>query len=170
MSVWQHVNLSEQICPWDTLACCWDVKQASNHPSNQHTSVAEGRGWGVGGWRGGRRPPLHPETRGSPWHSLLASYVTISLFAVRVLRHNIAFRCSRLASQHRFSLLQSSVTTSLFDARILRHNIWVFFLVEFYVTTLVFAARVRRHRIARGSHQNHLSKDSLLFILFCYLV
>ena len=27
ISVWQHVNLSEQIRPWDTLACCWDVKQ-----------------------------------------------------------------------------------------------------------------------------------------------
>ena len=25
ISVWQHVKLSEQICPWDTLACCWDV-------------------------------------------------------------------------------------------------------------------------------------------------
>ena len=30
MSVWQHVKLSEQIRPWDTLACCWDVKQPSN--------------------------------------------------------------------------------------------------------------------------------------------
>ena len=26
-SVWQHVNLSEQIGRWDTLACCWNVKQ-----------------------------------------------------------------------------------------------------------------------------------------------
>ena len=30
ISVWQHVLLSEQIRPWDTLACCWDVKQATN--------------------------------------------------------------------------------------------------------------------------------------------
>ena len=29
-SVWQHAHLSEQIRPWDTLACCWDVKQATN--------------------------------------------------------------------------------------------------------------------------------------------
>ena len=29
-SVWQHVNLSKQISPWDTLARCWDVKQAIN--------------------------------------------------------------------------------------------------------------------------------------------
>ena len=29
-SVWQHVKLSEQIRPWDTLACCWDVKQPTN--------------------------------------------------------------------------------------------------------------------------------------------
>ena len=30
ISVWQHVKLSEQIRPWDTLACCWDVKQPTN--------------------------------------------------------------------------------------------------------------------------------------------
>ena len=28
--MWQHVKLSEQIRPRDTLACCWSVKQASN--------------------------------------------------------------------------------------------------------------------------------------------
>ena len=28
--MWQHVKLSEQIRPWDTLACCWDVKQPTN--------------------------------------------------------------------------------------------------------------------------------------------
>ena len=32
--MWQHVNLSEQIRPWDTLACCWDVKQATHKPTN----------------------------------------------------------------------------------------------------------------------------------------
>ena len=36
ISVWQHVKLSEQIRPWDTLACCWDVKQPTN---NQQTNV-----------------------------------------------------------------------------------------------------------------------------------
>ena len=30
ISMWQHVKLSEQIHPWDTLACCWDVKQPTN--------------------------------------------------------------------------------------------------------------------------------------------
>ena len=30
-SVWQHVKLSEQIRPWDTLTCCWDVKQPTNN-------------------------------------------------------------------------------------------------------------------------------------------
>ena len=30
VSVWQHVKLSEQIRPWDKLACCWDVKQQTN--------------------------------------------------------------------------------------------------------------------------------------------
>ena len=30
ISVWQHVNLSEQIRPRDALACCWDVKQPTN--------------------------------------------------------------------------------------------------------------------------------------------
>ena len=28
--MWQHVKLSEQIRPWGTLACCWDVKQPTN--------------------------------------------------------------------------------------------------------------------------------------------
>ena len=33
ISVWQHVKLSVQIRPWDTLACCWDVKQlTTNNP------------------------------------------------------------------------------------------------------------------------------------------
>ena len=27
--VWQHVQLSEHIRPWDTLGCGWDVKQAT---------------------------------------------------------------------------------------------------------------------------------------------
>ena len=34
ISVWQHVQLSEQISPWDTLACCWDVKQPTNNQTN----------------------------------------------------------------------------------------------------------------------------------------
>ena len=31
-SVWQHIKLSEQIRPWDTLrlACCWNIKQSTN--------------------------------------------------------------------------------------------------------------------------------------------
>ena len=29
-SATQHVTLSEQIRPWDTLTCCWDVKQPTN--------------------------------------------------------------------------------------------------------------------------------------------
>ena len=36
VSVWQHVKLFEQIRPWDTLACCWEVKQ----PTNKHSSLA----------------------------------------------------------------------------------------------------------------------------------
>ena len=28
--MWQNIKLSEQIGPWDTLACCWDVKQPTN--------------------------------------------------------------------------------------------------------------------------------------------
>ena len=34
ISVWQHVQLSEQTRPWDTLACCWDVKQPTNKQSS----------------------------------------------------------------------------------------------------------------------------------------
>ena len=32
--MWQHVKFSEQIRSWDTLACCWDVKQPTNQPTN----------------------------------------------------------------------------------------------------------------------------------------
>ena len=31
------MQLSEQIRPWDTLACCWDVKQ----PTNKQTNLTE---------------------------------------------------------------------------------------------------------------------------------
>ena len=31
ISVWRHIKLSVQIHPWDTLACCWDVKQPTNN-------------------------------------------------------------------------------------------------------------------------------------------
>ena len=33
-SVSQHGKLSEQIRPWDTPACCWDVKQPTNKQTN----------------------------------------------------------------------------------------------------------------------------------------
>ena len=39
ISVWQHVKLSEQICSWDTLACCWDVKQPTNKTNNPEKSL-----------------------------------------------------------------------------------------------------------------------------------
>ena len=39
ISVWQRVKLSEQIGPWDTLACYWDVKQASNQQTFEVTGV-----------------------------------------------------------------------------------------------------------------------------------
>ena len=34
--MWQHVQLSEQIRPWDTLACCWGVKQPTNKQTPLH--------------------------------------------------------------------------------------------------------------------------------------
>ena len=36
LSKWHHVNLSEQIHPRDKLACCRDIKQTSNQPTNHH--------------------------------------------------------------------------------------------------------------------------------------
>ena len=40
-SVLQHVKLFEQICPWDTLACCWDIKQPTHisHSTNKVTGL-----------------------------------------------------------------------------------------------------------------------------------
>ena len=37
ISVWQHVILSVQIYSWDTLACCWDIKQATNQQTTNFT-------------------------------------------------------------------------------------------------------------------------------------
>ena len=34
ISEWQHVNLSEQFSPCDTLACCWVTKQPTKKPTN----------------------------------------------------------------------------------------------------------------------------------------
>ena len=34
--MWQHVKLSEQICPWNTLACCCDVKK---QPANYRQTI-----------------------------------------------------------------------------------------------------------------------------------
>ena len=39
ISVWQHVKLSEQIRPWDTLECCWDVKQPTNNYTQPLTQI-----------------------------------------------------------------------------------------------------------------------------------
>ena len=36
----QHVQLSEQIRPCETLACCWDVQQPANKPPTETISVA----------------------------------------------------------------------------------------------------------------------------------
>ena len=36
ISVWQHVKLSVQIRPWDTLACCWDDKQPTNKTKHSY--------------------------------------------------------------------------------------------------------------------------------------
>ena len=39
ISVWQHVKLSSQIRPWDTLACCWDIKQSTNNNTHHPHTV-----------------------------------------------------------------------------------------------------------------------------------
>ena len=31
ISVWQHVRLSEEICPWNTLGCCWNIRRPTNN-------------------------------------------------------------------------------------------------------------------------------------------
>ena len=47
ISVWQHVYLSEQIHRWDTLACCWNVKQPTKQQvqsaSLQNEMLADGK-------------------------------------------------------------------------------------------------------------------------------
>ena len=51
ISGWQHVELSEQIRPRDTLACCWDVSDlkfgtpVTTLPGAWRYSVSDGTGW-----------------------------------------------------------------------------------------------------------------------------
>ena len=40
--MWQHVQLSEQICPLDTLVCYWDVKQLT-YNNNKYFSHVVGQ-------------------------------------------------------------------------------------------------------------------------------
>ena len=40
ISVYQHVKLSEQIRPWDTLSCCWDGKQPTNKQTLSFRSLS----------------------------------------------------------------------------------------------------------------------------------
>ena len=47
ISVWQHAKLSEQIRPWDTLACFWDVKQPTNKQNCKATALQV---HGLGQW------------------------------------------------------------------------------------------------------------------------
>ena len=37
--MWHLTKLSEQLCPWDTLTCCWDIKQ----PTTSLNSVSKQR-------------------------------------------------------------------------------------------------------------------------------
>ena len=41
ISMWQHIHLPEQIHPWDTLACCWDVKQTTNQQTARWSQPCE---------------------------------------------------------------------------------------------------------------------------------
>ena len=38
--MWQHVKLSVQIRPWDTLACCWDGKQPTSNNNRPWDTLA----------------------------------------------------------------------------------------------------------------------------------
>ena len=38
-SVWQHIQMCQQISPWDTLVCCRDVKQPTNYNRSMLVAV-----------------------------------------------------------------------------------------------------------------------------------
>ena len=39
ISVWQHIQLSQQIGPWDSLTCCWNIKQPTNNSCLQDSQL-----------------------------------------------------------------------------------------------------------------------------------
>ena len=57
--MWQHVNLSEQIHPWDTLACCQDVRQPTNNKQQIEGSLPE---WCISSMLYSRGTPFWSET------------------------------------------------------------------------------------------------------------
>ena len=78
ISVWQHVKLSEQIRPWDTLACCWDAKQPTNKQTmvglkrRSHMQTSHQRWW-------------TPETyRGFPSRLVYLDYIALKRYTILV--------------------------------------------------------------------------------------
>ena len=61
LSVAAH-KLSVQICPWDTLACCWDVKQATSN-NNLHLTSASSTPWPSPGFPYFEIQKFHPWIR-----------------------------------------------------------------------------------------------------------
>ena len=86
ISVWQLRKSSEQICPWDTLACCWDIKQPTNKQTLWHVNETNWKlgqmkgqvGRGVGGGVGmevGVVVEMQPHCR---FHSTFTGYTPVT--------------------------------------------------------------------------------------------
>ena len=45
ISMWQHVQLYPQTCPWDAPACCWDTMQVSNQQFQPFPASTDWERW-----------------------------------------------------------------------------------------------------------------------------
>ena len=113
ISVWQHVKLSEQIRPWDTLACCWDVKQPTNKQSSSafDLMVALTRSslpWVLHTWMSGPNPLQTPRARYWGTHKLAISAALLAGGVSRTAGNVLVFGPPLHRGTERRSLRQSS--------------------------------------------------------------
>ena len=82
ISVWQHVKLSEQIRPRDTLACCWDVKQPTNKTNPLHFTLA-GFSYALPGYPVDPKPVTSASYRVTPCSCRWLNFFSFDRFIAR---------------------------------------------------------------------------------------
>ena len=151
--MWQHVKLSEQIRPWDTLACCWDVKQPTNKQTlNAHNHLAQ------------HTTPISDWT-GVTFHYLLhCGLATGELWTH--LRDNSASEtvCCKIENHTPFDSIQPQFLAESLILPMLLTYVVMFLLLSF---SGLCARSI--HMMYRQVHWYYSFKDSVSVWIFCWL-